>query len=86
MGRRPLGEHDLVFRALRPETEWQDLAPHEKALMRQSALAGWNRYRRDHATLAMLPGPQNEGSKYQKNRLKAPEAIKSPRITPFYWE
>jgi hypothetical protein len=32
----PLEEHDLVFRTLRPETEWQNLAAHEKTLLRQA--------------------------------------------------
>jgi hypothetical protein len=34
--RAPAGEHDLVFRTLRPETEWQNLAAHEKTLLRQA--------------------------------------------------
>jgi hypothetical protein len=28
-----LGQHDLVFRALKPESEWHSLAPHEKTLL-----------------------------------------------------
>jgi hypothetical protein len=34
-GGSPSG-HDLVFRRLRPEAEWQELAPFEKTLMRQA--------------------------------------------------
>ncbi len=32
----PLVAHDLVFRLLKPEGDWQNLAPHEKTLLRQS--------------------------------------------------
>jgi hypothetical protein len=29
-------EHDLLFRLLRPEAEWRNLAPHEKTVLRQA--------------------------------------------------
>jgi len=35
LGGSPSG-HDLVFHPLRPEADWQDLAPYEKTLMRQA--------------------------------------------------